>query len=116
MSIPVGTAADGAWAARLLAGRVDEAGAVSAQRKDAAAFAAEEPAPGSLESAVRQINESLGGQSVGVRFEVDDETDRLVVKVVDRASGELIRQIPSEEVLRIARLLGKTGTLVSESA
>lgn len=114
MSIPVGMAADGAWA-RVLAGRIDEAGGI-AQRKDAEASAVEEAAPGSLEGAVREINESLGGQSVGVRFELDGDTDRLIVKVVDRASGELIRQIPSEEVLRIARLLGKTGTLVRESA
>ena len=49
--------------------------------------------------------------------EADGDTDRLVVKVVARLSGELIRQIPSEEVLRIAKLLGRVhGTLVSESA
>jgi len=116
MSIPVGMSADGAWAARLIAGRNDDASAVAAQRREVDA-SAEEPTPASLESAVGEINESLVGQSVGVRFEVDSDTDRLVVKVVDRDSGELIRQIPSEEVLRIAKLLGKVpGTLVSESA
>jgi flagellar protein FlaG len=74
-------------------------------------------APEALENAVREINASMADQSVGVRFEVDEDTDRLVVKVVDRASGELIRQIPSEEVLRIAKLLGKVpGVLMSENA
>ena len=117
MSIPVGMSADGAWAARLIAGRNDDASAVAAQRREVDASAARELTPASLESAVGEINESLVGQSVGVRFEVDSDTDRLVVKVVDRDSGELIRQIPSEEVLRIAKLLGKVpGTLVSESA
>jgi len=59
----------------------------------------------------------MADQSIGVRFEVDADTDRLVVKVVDRASGELIRQIPSEEVLRIAKLLGKVpGVLMTQNA
>lgn len=118
MSIPVGPVADSAWAAQLLTGRAGEGESAAVPRKvHEAASAASEPTPGSLEKAVREINDSMQGQSVGVRFEVDNDTDRLVVKVVDRQSGELIRQIPSEEVLRIAKLLGKVpGALMDQSA
>lgn len=40
-----------------------------------------------------------------VRFEMDQEIDLLVVRVVDRESGDLIRQIPSEEVLGVSKSL-----------
>lgn len=119
MSIPVAKPADGAPAALKLSPRAEGAGAATAAGKgqpDAAPAGLEQASPGSLEAAVREINESMSHQSVGVRFEVDADTDRLVVKVVDRESGELIRQMPSEEVLRIAKVLGKTGALVNESA
>lgn len=38
-------------------------------------------------------------------FSVDKETDRVIVKVLDAESGEEIRQIPSDEVVAIARRL-----------
>ncbi|RST49148.1 hypothetical protein EJI00_15215 [Variovorax sp. DXTD-1] len=39
------------------------------------------------------------------------------MSVVDYTSGEVIRQIPSEEVVRIAKVLGKApGLLVSQEA
>jgi uncharacterized FlaG/YvyC family protein len=38
-------------------------------------------------------------------FDVDADTHRMVVTVRDKGTGEVIRQIPSEELLRIARHL-----------
>jgi flagellar protein FlaG len=38
-------------------------------------------------------------------FRVDADTKRTVVTVRDQTTGEVIRQIPSEEILRIARSL-----------
>ena len=35
-------------------------------------------------------------------FSVDDKSERTIVSVVDQSSGDVIRQIPSEEILRIA--------------
>lgn len=117
MSVPVSPAVDRAWAAQTLVGPASDADALAAARTALEPVPAAEPAPFALESAVREINASMQTRSVGVRFEVDADTDRLVVKVVDRLSGELIRQIPSEEVLRIAKLLGRVqGTLVSQAA
>ena len=54
-----------------------------------------------------EVNASLQSRSVGLQFEMDKDTDKVIVKVVDRASGEVIRQIPTEEVVRIAKVLGK---------
>lgn len=41
------------------------------------------------------------GRELDIR--VDADTNRTVITVRDQATGEVIRQIPSEEILRIAR-------------
>jgi flagellar protein FlaG len=38
-------------------------------------------------------------------MQVDADTNRMVITVRDQATGEVIRQIPSDEILRIARSL-----------
>ena len=55
--------------------------------------------------ALERVNESLQAWSTGIRFEMDDEADRLVVSIVDRNSGDVIRQIPSEAVLKVAKMI-----------
>jgi flagellar protein FlaG len=67
-------------------------------------------------SALAEINESLRMSSIGVQFEFDKEADTMVVKVVDVESGELIRQMPSEEVVRISKALGKLQGLLVHQA
>lgn len=66
--------------------------------------------------AMDEINKSLKMASIGVRFEFDKEANKMVTKVVDVESGELIRQMPSEEVVRIARAMNSlTGLLFAKS-
>lgn len=57
----------------------------------------------------------VNGMQVGLEFVQDHATGRSVIRVYDRDSGELIRQIPPEEVLAFLRQLaaGK-GALVSK--
>jgi len=72
---------------------------------------------GQIEQAVKQINTELQTRSISLQFEVDAETDKVVVKVVDQANGVVIRQIPTEEVVRIAKVMGKApGLLVNGQA
>jgi flagellar protein FlaG len=40
-----------------------------------------------------------------LKIEIDGDTDRIVVKVLDDKSGEVIRQIPSQEMIEIAKRL-----------
>lgn len=64
---------------------------------------------------VQRINESLAG--FGVEFQLSEPDKHLVARIVDRESGELIRQIPSEEVLRVIDNLDKMrGRLLEETA
>lgn len=50
--------------------------------------------------------------SRNLNFSLDDSTGRVVVKVTDASSGEVIRQIPSEEALRLAERLEEARSLL----
>lgn len=61
----------------------------------------------SLENAVSKLNEYVQIVRRSIQFEIDDLTGREIVKVLDRDTDELIRQIPTEEVLNFARQLAE---------
>ena len=68
-----------------------------------------------LNSALAEINQTLKLASIGVQFEFDKEANTMVTKVMDVESGEVIRQMPSEEVVRFSKALGRLqGLLVSQ--
>ncbi len=58
-----------------------------------------------LEKAVSHLKEYVQNMKRDMDFSVDDKTGRFVVKVFDSQTKELIRQIPSEEMLAISRHL-----------
>nr|WP_269468549.1 flagellar protein FlaG [Alteromonas sp. ASW11-130] len=55
-----------------------------------------------FEAAAQQVEAFLKVQNRNLSFSVDEETNRSVVTVKDGESGAVVRQIPSEEVLRLA--------------
>ena len=57
----------------------------------------------SLSSAVASVNASLAQSGSSLQFKIDRETATAIVTMVDSNTGEVIRQIPSEEVLAITR-------------
>jgi flagellar protein FlaG len=52
-----------------------------------------------LESYLRSVGRS-------VQFSIDQESGETIVSIRDAATGEVIRQIPSAEALRLAQALG----------
>ncbi len=58
-----------------------------------------------LRAAVAQINDFAQQVQRNIQFNLDEDSDRLVVTVIDRESEEVIRQIPDETVLNLARSL-----------
>ena len=67
-----------------------------------------------LMETTKQINQQTASN---IEFSIDDESRRSVVKVVDGESGEVLRQFPTEEALRVARQLVKSGSgLVHDKA
>jgi len=55
-----------------------------------------------LQDAVSKINNLVQNVQRDISFSLDENSGQTVIKVVDTNSGELIRQIPTEEVLAIA--------------
>ncbi|MDK2901914.1 MAG: flagellar protein FlaG [Thermosediminibacterales bacterium] len=54
-----------------------------------------------LRESVNAVNKTLEAIDKKYEFSIHEETDRPVVKVYDRNTGEIIKQIPPEEVLNI---------------
>lgn len=70
-----------------------------------------------IQQSLREINKVLSGLSISVRFQVDPKFKEVIIKVVDQESGRLIRQIPTEDVVRIAKAMDDlTGLLVAQKA
>lgn len=119
MTIPANAVTAAAWrdavpasqASSAAAGRAGATREVPAETQAAAA-----PGRERERGALAEINESLRMAAIGVQFEFDKEADTMIVKVVDVESGELIRQMPSEEVVRISKALGKLQGLLVHQA
>jgi len=58
-----------------------------------------------LDKALDEINEQMKAWSTHLQFEIDPNVHQVVVSVVDAESGDVIRTIPSEAVLRIAKMI-----------
>ncbi len=71
-----------------------------------------------VKAAVKELNRAMQQSNRALEFSVDDDTDRVVVRLKDGATGETIRQIPSEETLAIARYISdvQQGLLLSQKA
>ena len=70
-----------------------------------------------VKEAVSRLNNYVQNLRRDLQFRVDENSDRVIVTVVDSESGEVIRQIPSEEVLAVAHNLQQAhGLLVNTRA
>ncbi|MDI1308498.1 MAG: flagellar protein FlaG [Methylotenera sp.] len=67
---------------------------------------------GELVTAVKKLNDLVAPALQTVQFSLDDQSERMVVKVVDTASKQVLRQIPNEEVLAMSKTLDKLQGLV----
>lgn len=77
-----------------------------------------EPNAKELKRLTEEVQRHFGGANSQLEFSVDEETGQSIVKVLDRQTKEVIRQIPSEEMLQIAEGLDryKEGLLVNSQA
>ena len=58
-----------------------------------------------LERALDEINDQMKAWSTQLQFEVDPDVHQIVVSVVDSESGKVLRTIPSEAVIKIAKMI-----------
>jgi flagellar protein FlaG len=55
--------------------------------------------------AIADANRQLAQKASELTFEFDENSSRVIVKLVDKQTGQVLRQIPSREALEIARAL-----------
>ncbi len=75
-------------------------------------------AAGDLTAATEKLNRYARSLGRDLQFTVDAQDGRTIVRVLDSQTKELIRQIPPENVLRMARRIGELhqGQLFAELA
>jgi flagellar protein FlaG len=58
-----------------------------------------------VEKAVVKLNDFAQSVSRQLQFSVDEESGKTIVKVIDAETGETIRDIPPEEIIRMQNRL-----------
>lgn len=53
----------------------------------------------------KELSAKLNAQNIGLSFSVDDATSDTVINVTNRSTDDLVRQIPSEDMLRFQKIL-----------
>jgi flagellar protein FlaG len=78
----------------------------------------DQPKKEQVEQAVSSVNDYINKlRHRELQFSLDDDSGKMLIKIVDTDSKKVIRQIPPEEMLRIADNLGKDkGLLVEQKA
>lgn len=69
------------------------------------------PRPADVTRAIQVIETYLRESARGLRLNYDEASGRTVVTVVDLATGEIVRQIPAEEILALARRAADAATV-----
>ena len=77
---------------------------ITAIQPASAPMAAPAPAPKAREAPPAGVS-APNPSSVGVNYEVDQKTGKVVILMVDQVTQEVIREIPSAEVQRMSRAI-----------
>lgn len=76
-----------------------------------------EPNPDKLAQVAAELSDMMSMMRKGLAFKVDENSGQAVVTVLDRDTGDVIRQMPSEEALKLAEKLSEvTGLLMKTEA
>jgi len=65
-----------------------------------------------LEKVAQQLQDFMGEMNRSLQFQVDEDSGRDVIKVLDKSTGDVIKQYPSEEVLSLVSKLSETAGLL----
>jgi len=92
-------------------------GASSSPSANSQAAPVEVPTPEQIKQAIVVANRALKSVTNNLEFAHDPSTGKTVVSVIDAGTREVIRQIPSEEMLAIARAVDRLqGALLKAKA
>jgi flagellar protein FlaG len=70
-----------------------------------------------VQQAMKQVADMVQAKASNLQFSIDHDTGMTVVKVVDTQTQEVIRQIPAQEMIDIARAVEQAqGLLIQQKA
>lgn len=123
-SLPIAPTRPGAAADATIAqprqARDVQASDTSSLQTPQAASQTQQPQPSNkeqLEAAVKAVNDFLKPLNNSLQFNIDDDTGKIIVKVVDSTTNEVIKQFPSDEMLAIAKAIDNMkGLLIQQKA
>ena len=58
-----------------------------------------------LNESSESLNQEMRARSKDLQFSVDEVTNRFLVTVLDQESGKVVKQIPSDAILKVAHNL-----------
>jgi len=58
-----------------------------------------------LSERIRELNQQMQNRATQVQFTIDDDTENVVVRVLNKETGEVIREIPPEEILNLKKAI-----------
>lgn len=58
-----------------------------------------------LDKALQEVNSSMQAWATGMRFSVDPDAQRIVISIVDNATGKVLRTVPSDAIIRMAKMI-----------
>jgi len=90
--------------------------AAPVQTAEAVQQAPQVPNMQQLAAAVKDINKAVANQ--GIEFSIDSDSGKTIVKIVEQGTNKVVRQIPSEDAMEIAKALEKAqqGLLIRQKA
>ena len=69
-----------------------------------------------VQQSLDDINKVMASFSISVQFQIDPDYKELIVKVVDQDTGKLIRQMPTEDVVKMSKAMDNLkGLLFAQS-
>ena len=67
-----------------------------------------------LKEAINMLNEQMKANGRNLNFSIDQELNRAVITVKNTHTGEIVRQIPDETLLRVAHNIEKVKGLLMD--
>jgi flagellar protein FlaG len=77
------------------------------------------PPSQSLEQTITQLNDYVQSIQRELQFSIDEESGDTIVKVIEKATNEVVRQIPAEDLMETLKSLNQnatTGVIISNQA
>ena len=81
--------------------------AINAQRSEKVAQETAKPTTSDVKQAAKQVNDFVKQLDRNLEFSVDESSGRVIITVREPETGKIIRQIPPEELLVIAKLVSE---------